>query len=185
MTLREDLLFYLPRNLYRSIGVYKNKNLYKGVSHIRIAEKWAMYPMHLLIMFMINLFFGTMNLFWAIYEDHSILSTAVSLLYLTTWMLYALFMRRRSGDFIILTSIFWLGGLALLALLYTVEQVSILLLLLFFSSIHGFTFNLKLTDLSLIIEYCLISLICYIVVIAVNWITARRYKQKKPEVPFN
>ncbi|WDI02648.1 hypothetical protein PUW25_01135 [Paenibacillus urinalis] len=162
-----------------------NKNGYKGVSHIRIAEKWAMYPMHLLIMFMINLFFGTMNLFWAVYEDHSILSTTISLLYLTTWMLYALFMRRCSGDFMILTSIFWLGGLALLALLYTVEQVSIALLLLFFSSIHGFTLKLEMTDLWLVFEYGLISLTCYIVVIAVNWISARRYKQKKPEVPFN
>lgn len=161
------------------------KNGYKGVSHIRTAEKWAMYPMHLLIMFMINLFFGSMNLFWAVYENHSILSTAISLLYLATWMLYALFMRRRSGDFMIITSIFWLGGLALLALLYTVEQASIILLLLFFSSIHGFTFNLEMTDFWLVLEYCLISLTCYIVVIVVNWISARRYKQNKPEVPFN
>ncbi|MCM3786450.1 hypothetical protein M3231_26290 [Neobacillus mesonae] len=150
----------------------------KGVSVIRIAEKWAMYPMHLLMMFMTNLFFGTMNLFWSVYDNYSILSTAVSLLYITTWIIYAISMRRRSMDFIILTTVFWLGGLCLIALFNGFESTMIVLVLLFFSSAYGFVHMFSSIPLSEDTVYYVTSFICYLVVIGTSIFCAIKSKQK-------
>lgn len=107
------------------------------------SERWAMYPMHLMFMFMIHFCFGGMNVLWSIsYGENSAGIYVFTALFLLTWLLYSISMRNRWIDFMIITSIYWLGGLALFLLLYTYNQDStttFILLFPFYGTILGFS----------------------------------------------
>lgn len=107
------------------------------------SERWALYPMHLIFMFLIHFCFGGMNVLWSItYGEYSAGSYVFSALFLFTWLLYSMSMRKRRVDFMILSSIYWLGGLAFFLLFFALHQsssITFILLFPFYGTLLGFS----------------------------------------------
>ncbi|WP_454193047.1 hypothetical protein [Paenibacillus sp. Marseille-Q7038] len=144
------------------------------------SERWALYPMHLIFMFLIHFCFGGMNVLWSIiYGEDSAGTYVFSALFLFTWLLYAMSMRKRRIDFMILTSIYWLGGLAFFLFFYTYYQessIAFILLFPFYGSLLGFN-NLFINTPYETTGLITLHLFCYAIIILFTLLAGRHSKQ--------
>lgn len=144
------------------------------------SERWALYPMHLIFMFLIHFCFGGMNVLWSIiYGEYSAGTYVFSALFLFTWLLYAMSMRKRRVDFMILTSIYWLVGLAFFLFFHTFNQsssITFILLFPFYGSLLGFSqfFINKPYETTGLIT---LNLLCYAIIMLFTLLAARHSKQ--------
>ncbi|MBD7970845.1 hypothetical protein [Paenibacillus gallinarum] len=144
------------------------------------SERWALYPMHLCFMFLIHFCFGGMNVLWSItYGEDSAGTYVFSALFLFTWLLYSMSMRNRRVDFMILTSLYWLGGLAFFLFFYTYNQdssITFILLFPFYGSLLGFSqlfINTSYETTGLITSH----LLCYAMILLFTLFAGRHSKR--------
>lgn len=144
------------------------------------SERWALYPMHLIFMFLIHFCFGGMNVLWSItYGEHSAGTYIFSALFLLTWLLYSMSMRKRRVDFMILTSIYWLGGLALFLFFHIFNQDSIITFILlfpFYGSLLGFSNSFINTSYETT-GFIAVNLLCYAIILLFTLLAGRHSKR--------
>ncbi|WP_211749769.1 hypothetical protein [Paenibacillus sp. Marseille-Q4541] len=146
------------------------------------SERWALYPMHLIFMFLIHFSFGIMNLLMSVtYGEHSIWSYIIFILFLQTWYLYSYSVKKRWVDFMIINSIYWLGGLAILFISYEINSsssISFILLLPFYGTLLGFGplfVNTSYETAGLLTS----NLLCYVFIMLCTLFVGKRSQQHK------
>lgn len=144
------------------------------------SERWALYPMHLIFMFLIHFCFGGMNVLWfIIYGEYSAGVYVFSALFLLTWLVYSMSMRKHWVDFMILSSVHWLGGLAFFLFFYALNHsssITFILLFPFYGSLLGLSklfINTSFETTGLIT----LNLICYAIIMLFTLLAGRRSQQ--------
>lgn len=147
----------------------------------KASERWAMYPMHLVFMYLIHFCCGGMNLLWSIiYGEYSIWVSVITAFFFLLWLLYSTSMKKRWIDFMILSSIYWLGGLAVLLYAYTTGfSTSLTFILMLPSSGILLGFGPLLGGSSEISTLLIGNLLCYTMIMLFTLLVSRPWKHRQ------